>query len=268
MASANIATGKAEIQVGTYTVNTGKVLGKGAYGMVHPATDAKGNKIAAKHIDGKDKHKVQKITKDLDKLATLDHPNIVKVHAIHQEDSTIWMFIKFCEFEDLIDFFPKKKLTPSQKLMLMKQIAQGVEYLHINNIIHRDIKPSNILIANDKLIVAKLREFDFSKFLEPNYDTSLMMTNIGMPHFKALEVFQRNKQGAINYHHNVDNFALGFTFLAIIQGIKHLVPQIETPNDYSELHLPIGSLLAEKMRYGKKPLEDIPKQEKSKLPNF
>ena len=45
------------------------------------------------------------------------------------------------------------------------------------------------------------------------------------------------KKGVINYHRNVDIFALGISFLAMLQGNKNLVPQIETPNDSSELHL-------------------------------
>ena len=65
--------------------------------------------------------------------------------------------------------------------------------------------------------------------------------------FKAIEFFQRKSQGTINYHRNVDMFALGLTFLAMIQGNKYLVPQIETPNDYSELRTPIGRLLAERI---------------------
>ena len=158
MASANVRTKNLELQVGNYSVSLDKVLGKGSYGVVHPATDSKGNKVAAKRIDGKDKHKMQKITKDLDKLMTLDHPNIVKIFDIHQVDSTIWMFMEFCEFGDLTDFFNKQKLTEHQKLKLMKHIAQGVEYLHANNIIHRDIKPENILIASEEPIVIKLAD--------------------------------------------------------------------------------------------------------------
>ena len=211
---------------------------------------------------------MQKITKDLDKLMTLDHPNIVKIFDIHQVDSTIWMFMEFCEFGDLNSFFPKHKLTRHEKLTLITDITQGVEYLHANNIIHRDIKLMNILIASHKLIVAKLTDFDFSKFLEPNYDASLMTTNVGTAAFKAPEFYQRNEKGTINYHRNVDIFALGLTFLSMIQGNKNLLPQIETPNDSSELHLPIGSLLAERIRYGKKPLEVIPRREESMLSKF
>ena len=129
-------------------MNSNDILHKGAYGVVFTATDARGNKAAAKRLDGKDKHKMLKITKDLDILLTLDHPNIVKVFDIHQVDTTIWLFMECCEFGDLNTFFYKHKLTEHQKLELMKQIAQRVEYLHANNIIHRDIKPENILISN------------------------------------------------------------------------------------------------------------------------
>ena len=128
----------------------------------------------------------------------------------------------------------------------MIQIALGVEYLHKNNIIHRDIKPSNILISNDNPVIIKLTDFDFSKFLEDNCDTSLMTTNVGTPAFKAPEFFLRTDERKIQYHRNVDIYALGLTFLAMIQQSKGLVPQIETPVDDSELYLPIGRLIAER----------------------
>ena len=95
MATIKVNTRKAEIQVGTYSVNSNDILRKGAYSVVFTATDARGNKVAAKRLDGKDKHKMLKITKNLDKLVTLDHPNIVKVFDIHQVETTIWLFMEF-----------------------------------------------------------------------------------------------------------------------------------------------------------------------------
>ena len=77
------------------------ILGKGAYGLVYRATDSQGNKIAAKRIDTHDKYKLTEITADLGKLKELDHPNIGKVHDIHQEENVIWVFMDLCEHGDL-----------------------------------------------------------------------------------------------------------------------------------------------------------------------
>ena len=119
--------------------------------------------------------------------------------------------MEFCPHKDLYEFFRQRRLTERQHLDIKIQIAQGVEYLHSNNIIHRDIKPTNVLIKNDNPIVAKVTDFGFSKFLEEDCDTSLMSTNVGTPAFKAPEFFLRNEQRKIEYHRNVDIFALGLT---------------------------------------------------------
>ena len=109
----------------------------------------------------------------------------------------------------------------------------------------------------------KLTDFDFSKILEENYGSSLMTTNVGTPAFKAPEFYLRNEELKIQYHRNVDIYALGLTYLAMIQGNNGLVPQIETPNDDSERYVPIGRIIAERIRYKKEPLEVIPEDTKS-----
>ena len=80
-----------------------------------------------------------------------------------------------------------------------------------------------------------------------------MTTNVGTLAFKAPEFFQRTSPGKIEYHRNVDIYAAGLTFLAILQaekGKKMLIPQIETPLDDSEFHAPsIGQLIAERVKY-------------------
>ena len=98
-----------------------------------------------------------------------------------------------------------------------------------------------------------LADFDFSKCLDPEVVTSLMSSNVGTLAFKAPEFFQRTSPGKIEYHRNVDIYAAGLTFLAILQaekGKKMLIPRIETPRDDSELHTePIGRLIAERIKY-------------------
>ena len=246
-----------EMKVKDYNIDQATHIGNGAFGVIYSATDSSGNKVAAKQIYGKARFQIEKMTEGIHKLLKLDNPSVVKFYDICHEDSTLWIFMEYCQHKDLTDFLSKHKLTERQVLDIMIQIAQGVEYIHEINVIHRDIKPSNVLISNDNPIVAKVTDFDFSKFIGETSDTSLMSTNVGTPAFKAPEFFL--EQQKIQYHRNVDVYALGLTFLAMIQGNEGLVPRIETPYDHSELHQPIGRVIAERTKYGKSPQGVIPK---------
>ena len=119
-------------------------------------------------------------------------------------------------------------------------ITRGIEFLHSQNIIHRDIKPGNILVGNTRQLQVKLADFDVTKILDPDIETSAMSSNVGTNAFKSPEFFRKNKQGKIQYHCSVDTFAASITFLAIIKyengSRKMLIPHIETPRHDFELH--------------------------------
>ena len=79
-----------------------------------------------------------------------------------------------------------------------------------------------------------------------------MTSNVGTLAFKAPEFFQRTSPGKIEYHRNVDIYAAGLIFLAILQikKRKQLIPQIETLMDDSEFYVQsIGQLIAERIKY-------------------
>ena len=169
---------------------------------------------------------------------------------------SVWMFLEYCEHGDLQKYFLKTKIegttiSESNKVKLMLDIAQGCAYLHDRNVIHRDIKPSNILLAGNP-VSAKLTDFDFSKFLEKMQST--MTTKVGTEAFKAPEFFFRTTDGKLKYKRSVDIFAMGLTFLAMLQENEGLVPKIETPNEASELHLSSGRILYERVTYKVEPL--------------
>ena len=115
------------MQVGPYTVHTGHVLGKGAYGVVFPATDNYGRIVATKRVDGTNQQKLQKVTKHLEKLRDLDHANITKMFDILQESTIIWVFMEFCGNGDLDKYFTSKSLLLCEKLRIMLDISQGVD---------------------------------------------------------------------------------------------------------------------------------------------
>ena len=244
-------------KVKSYSIDTRAVLGQGAFGVVFKGRDAKKNTIAAKRIDG-DVHPGI-LTQGLDRLLELDHPNVLKILDIERTQNIVWIVTPFCGFGDLNTFYRKKEVCLKTNLEVMKQIIAGIEYLHSQNIVHRDVKPANFLIASENPILVKIADFDLSKILDPELLT--LSSNVGTLAFKAPEFFQRTSPGKIEYHRNVDIYASGLTFLAILQAEKgkQLIPHIETPMDDSELHAPsIGQLISERIKYKIPELSIVP----------
>ena len=240
-----------KIKVKSYSIDQREVLGTGAFGVVFKGSDAKKSTIAAKRIDTSEHPRI--LTQELNKFVQLDHPNVMKILNVEKIDQVVWMMMPFCELGDLNHFYRTRDILQETNVNIMKQITAGIKYLHSQDIVHRDIKPGNILVASENPLIVQLTDFDISKCLDPEVETSLMTSNVGTLAFKAPEFFQRTSPGKIEYHRNVDIYAAGLTFLAMLQaekGKKMLIPQIETPMDDSELHVPsIGQLISERIKY-------------------
>ena len=225
------------LKVLSYSIDQTQLLGSGAFGVVFKGHDSKKKPIAAKRIDG-DKHP-RILTQDLDRFRHLNHPNVMKILDVEKNENVVWMMMPLCEHGDLNNFYRTRQVPHETNLEVMKQIMAGISYLHSQGIVHRDIKPRNILVASEIPLRLLLADFDVSKCLDPEVETSLMTSNVGTLAFKAPEFFQRTSPGKIEYHRNVDIYAAGLTFLAILQaekGRKMLIPRIEKPMDNSELH--------------------------------
>ena len=250
---------------GNYRIDIDTVLGSGSFGVVHPATHKFGRKVAAKRINTNDQLKANQIAADFAHILCLTHKNIARVFDVTLQNKSIWVFMELCEHGDLVNYLKppverKEAISDQEKLKLMLDIATGVEYLHSRNVVHRDIKPSNVLISGIPAM-AKLTDFDLSKFFDDPISTSLMTSNVGTQAFKAPEFFQRTSENKINYHRTVDIYALGLTFLGMVQDNPFLFPKVETPNEPSELYVPAGLLMWERNTYRKEPLALVKPEE-------
>ena len=169
----------------------------------------------------------------------------MKVYDVKTWMDSMWIVMEFCDLGDLNKFFEKYllRLDMTNKVNLMRQIAKGIAFLHQNNIVHRDIKPGNILLKSCKgYAVVKLGDFGLSKILDPDDNTSAMSSNVGTLAFKAPEFWNRGPDGRVRYHRNVDVYAAGLTFTAMMQARpgSNLVPEVMTSLQSFETRMPIG----------------------------
>ncbi len=208
-------------QVAGYTVDLRAQLGRGGYGTVYKAKDSKGTLVAAKEIDKDPTSRgAVKELENSHKQKELNHKNIVKILDIYKDEEQMWMFLEFCNGGDLNNYARTHfQEFNENKLMIMEQIAEGLTFLHYLRIAHRDMKPENILIqhqAGTQPIIVKLTDFGLAKFIPLDAKSSVMHTNLGTHTYKAPD-FWNSKDGKIKYHKNIDVYAMGLTFLAMLQ---------------------------------------------------
>lgn len=173
-----------------------KKIGCGAYGTVYLAEDLKtsdNSKRAVKIIKKEEIVKNNLSENNVEMLLTLDHPNIVKIYDILEDDKYVYLVQEYCEGGDLFEFIIKNKLVNERMTkIIIKQLLGALAYLHNEevNIVHRDIKPENILIlrkehSSPEDITVKLSDFGSASFFSKNKS----MTQVtGTPFYIAPEV--------------------------------------------------------------------------------
>ena len=148
-----------------------KVLGEGGFGITYLAHDVNlDKKVAIKEYlpsnicYRNDDQTIAPNTSSLDDFETglnrfireartvakFEHPNIVKVTNVFEENKTAYMAMAYEKGKDLKTLVtPRKTLDEDHLFSIMIPILEGLEYVHETGFIHRDIKPGNIMIRQD-----------------------------------------------------------------------------------------------------------------------
>lgn len=124
------------------------LLGKGGMGQVYRAKDLRLNRfVALKFIRGRSSKFLQRFTREAQAQASVDHPHICKVYEVGEVEGIPYIAMQLIEGQSLKQL--KQYLTLSEKLLIIKNIAEAIHAAHKIGLIHRDIKPSNILIERN-----------------------------------------------------------------------------------------------------------------------
>ena len=145
----------------------GRKIGQGGMGEVYECFDNRNKKYAIKILKKEFAQSpvlVERFHREAKIMFTLNHPNIVKVFDMNEEDGIYYILMEYIEGESLQDKIEsQKKISFEEAIDIITQVCEGLSYAHHKNIIHRDIKPSNILI--DKEGKVKLADFGIAKIV-------------------------------------------------------------------------------------------------------
>ena len=166
-----------------------------------------------------------KFLKEAKVIARLDHPNIVRIHDIFEENGTAYYVMEYIEGESLSQTVKRRGALPEQEAVAyIRSVAEALKYVHSLGINHLDVKPGNIMVrrADNRVF---LLDFGLSK----QYDTDGNQTSstpLGISHGYA-PIEQYSPEGVKEFSPQTDIYALGATLYYLVTG--------HTPPPASEL---------------------------------
>jgi serine/threonine protein kinase len=144
------------------------LLGAGGMGEVYLAEDSRlGRKVALKFLPAhftKDPERVQRFKREARAASALNHPNILTIYEIGQEQETYFIATEFIEGHTIHHYINSAKMRMRQSVDIALQIAGALSAAHAAGIIHRDIKPHNIMLRSDGYV--KVLDFGLAKLTE------------------------------------------------------------------------------------------------------
>lgn len=192
-----------------------KSIGEGGMANVYLAYDTILDRdVAVKVLRGdlsNDEKFVRRFQREALNASSLSHPNIVEVYDVGEDNGQYFIVMEYIDGKNLKDLLKKRgKLTTSEVVDIMSQIADGLSVAHDSYIIHRDIKPQNIMILENGLV--KITDFGIAMAMNA---TQLTQTNSVMGSVHYLPPEQASGKGSTL---KSDIYSMGILMYELLTG--------------------------------------------------
>jgi|HubBroStandDraft_6_1064221.scaffolds.fasta_scaffold00834_5 predicted ATPase len=161
-------------------------LGAGGMGEVYRAKDTRlDREVAIKTLSLErcsHPEALSRFEQEARSASALNHPNIVTIYELGQENGTHYIAMEFVEGDTLRGLLALGPVPFRKSVAIAAQIADGLAKAHEIGLIHRDLKPENLMVSRDGTV--KLLDFGLAKLLKPDQtcssDASTTITEHGM----------------------------------------------------------------------------------------
>ena len=180
----------------------------------------------------------QKFIKEAKTIFRLNHPNIVRILDVFEENDTAYYVMEYIEGESLSDMVTRRGAIPfAEAIGYVKAAAEALMYIHSKKINHLDIKPGNLMKRNDD---GEIVLIDFGVAKQYDLDTSqgTTTTPVGIScGYSPTEQYRKN--GVQTFSPQSDVYSLAATLFKLLTG--------NTPPEAMEIQdegLPVAELQA------------------------
>lgn len=160
----------------------------------------------------------KKFWKEAQNLSKLNHPNIVNVLDVFNENNTSYYVMEYISGGSLQQYVKQQGAIPEETaLTYIRQLASALDYMHQNHVCHLDLKPGNVLM-DDKKLQVKLIDFGLSKqYDDEGGQTS--STPVGISEGYA-PTEQYEMGGVSEFSPATDIYSLGATLYFLLSGVR------------------------------------------------